>query len=161
MYLAAVHQVEVTGSLATLEGSVVTAATAWYREAEALGRTVQRVPTEPTGNKVVQPIQCAGEVGRCMHQRVGWSRLLLQTTSGHFGSPQFVFVLGEGMGWVSLVAQSAEGIGWVLLLAQTAEGIGRVRLLTQTTSDQVGFPVVVFAEGLTKRRSFGQEHLYD
>lgn len=158
--LAASHQIGVTRSLGTLEG-FATALIARYCDAGTLGRTFQ--PCVPADNKVVgHPIQ-AGDTWRCMHQELSRSCLLAQTTSGQFGLPQVVFVLGEGMAqttegitWVELV-DTNEGVGWARLLAQTAQGMGWVRLLAQTTSE-VGLPV---AQGLTKRCSFEQEHLDD
>ena len=164
--VAASHQVGVTRSLGTLEG-FATALIARYCDAGTLGRTFQ--PCVPADNKVVgHPIQ-AGDTWRCMRQGLSRSCLLAQTTSGQFGLPQVVFVLGEGMEQVRLMAQTTEGMAWVglvytnegmgsaRLLAQTAEGMGWVRLLAQTTSE-VGLPV---AQGLTKRCSFEQEHLDD
>lgn len=165
--LAASHQIGVTRSLGTLEG-FATALIARYCDAGTLGRTFQ--PCVPADNKVVgHPIQ-AGDTWRCMRQGLSRSCLLAQTTSGQFGLPQVVFVLGEGVEQVRLMAQTTEGMAWVglvdtnegmgsaRLLAQTAEGMGWVRLLAQTTSDWVGLPV---AQGLTKRCSFEQEHLDD
>jgi hypothetical protein len=67
MDLAAIHQFEATRSLGTLEVSVMAAAAARYCEADALGRTVQRLPA---GDKIVQPLQLARAIGGCMHQRV-------------------------------------------------------------------------------------------